>query len=141
MTPREAPVWGCLLARAGDIRGVCSLHTAAAPDAARPSRRGRRRRRRLVRSSDHGGNGHMCGIAGFLAKRDGIDVAARLTAMLQAMRGRGPDSTGVSLYGSPHPGDLVASIWAGDDGGLSAREPVLRAIERHGRVLDERYSE
>jgi glutamate synthase domain-containing protein 1 len=83
----------------------------------------------------------VCGIAGFLAKRDGIEVAGRLTAMLQAMRGRGPDSTGVSLYGNPHPGDLVASIWAGDDGGLSAREPVLRAIERHGRVLDERYSE
>ena len=37
----------------------------------------------------------MCGIAGFLAKRDGVDVAATLTAMLAALRGRGPDSTGM----------------------------------------------
>ncbi len=46
----------------------------------------------------------MCGIAGFLAKRDGVPVAETLTGMLQAMVGRGPDSTGLSLYGSPHAG-------------------------------------
>ena len=44
------------------------------------------------------------------------------------------DSTGVSLYGGEHEGELLASIWAGDDGGVTAREPVLRALERHGQV-------
>ena len=44
----------------------------------------------------------MCGIAGFLAKRDGVDVAATLTAMLAALRGRGPDSTGMSPVSYTH---------------------------------------
>ena len=77
----------------------------------------------------------MCGIAGFLAKTPEVRVADGLVAMLQAMFGRGPDSTGLSLYGAPHEGELVASIWAGDDGGAGAREPILEAIDRHGRVV------
>jgi glutamate synthase domain-containing protein 1 len=83
----------------------------------------------------------MCGIAGFLAKRDGVLVAEPLTAMLQAMYGRGPDSTGLSLYGAPHRGSHVASVWAGDDGGLSARESVLGAFDRHGRIGEDDYHE
>jgi methylamine---glutamate N-methyltransferase subunit A len=76
----------------------------------------------------------MCGIAGFLAKKEGVPVAESLVAMLQALRGRGPDSTGLSLYGAPHEGELVAEIWADDDGGASARQAILEAIDRHGRV-------
>jgi len=83
----------------------------------------------------------MCGIAGFLAKRDGVPVAENLVAMLQALYGRGPDSTGLSLYGAPHEGELVASIWAGDDGGASARDGILGAIDRHGRIASDHYTE
>jgi glutamate synthase domain-containing protein 1 len=81
----------------------------------------------------------MCGIAGFLAKRDGIPVAGTLTGMLQALHSRGPDSTGLSLYGGPHEGSHVATIWAGDDGGLSARDAVLDAIDRHGTIASDEY--
>lgn len=83
----------------------------------------------------------MCGIAGFLAKRDGVPVAESLVGMLQALHGRGPDSTGLSLYGAPHEGDLVAEIWAGDDGGASARQAILEAIDRHGAVESVDYNE
>jgi methylamine---glutamate N-methyltransferase subunit A len=83
----------------------------------------------------------MCGIAGFIAKRDGVAVAENLVAMLQALRGRGPDSTGLSLYGAPHEGDMVAEIWAGDDGGAAARQAILEAIDRHGRVESVDYQE
>ncbi len=69
----------------------------------------------------------MCGIAGFMAKRESVDVAASLTAMLQALRGRGPDSTGVSLYGAPYEGNVLASVWAGEAGGESCRDAVLAA--------------
>src|SRR5436190_18823472 len=79
----------------------------------------------------------MCGIAGFLAKRDGVDVAGNLVAMLQALRGRGPDSTGLSLYGAPFEGDLLASVWAGDDGGIRARDAVCEAFDRHGEIASE----
>ena len=49
----------------------------------------------------------MCGIAGFLAKKPGIPVAETLVGMLQALHGRGPDSTGYALYGSAPNGGLV----------------------------------
>src|SRR5438067_5942119 len=82
----------------------------------------------------------MCGIAGFLAKRDGVDVAATLTAMLQALRGRGPDSTGLSLYGAPHAGDLVASAWAGEADGEATREPVAAGVAAAGfHLVDQEY--
>ena len=83
----------------------------------------------------------MCGIAGFLAKKDGVPVADGLVAMLQALHGRGPDSTGLSLYGAPHEGELVASIWAGDDGGAEARQGILEAIDRHGQIASTDYHE
>ncbi len=83
----------------------------------------------------------MCGVAGFLAKRDGVPVAEALVGMLQALRGRGPDSTGLSLYGAPFEGELLASVWAGDDGGLSARDRVVEAIDRHGHVVSDDYTE
>ncbi|MGN6378262.1 MAG: class II glutamine amidotransferase [Gaiellales bacterium] len=83
----------------------------------------------------------MCGIAGFLAKRPGVDVAGAMVAMLQSMRGRGPDSTGLSLYGAPHAGDLLASVWAGDDGGAASGPAVLEAIGHSARVVEEDYRE
>jgi methylamine---glutamate N-methyltransferase subunit A len=83
----------------------------------------------------------MCGIAGFLAKREGAPVAESITGMLQALVGRGPDSTGLSLYGAPHDGSHVASVWAGDDGGLSARDRVLEAVDRHGTLAEDGYHE
>tara|TARA_R110002096_G_scaffold17266_27_gene59888 strand:+ start:2883 stop:3821 length:939 start_codon:yes stop_codon:yes gene_type:complete len=43
----------------------------------------------------------MCGIAG-LIHRGGTDrIGAEMTSMLQAMKHRGPDSTGYALYGKP----------------------------------------
>jgi glutamate synthase domain-containing protein 1 len=83
----------------------------------------------------------MCGIAGFLAKREGVPVVESLVGMLQALYSRGPDSTGLSLYGGPHEGEMLASIWAGDDGGASAREGILEAIDRHGRIASDDYRE
>ena len=81
----------------------------------------------------------MCGIAGFLAKREGVPVAESLVGMLQALYGRGPDSTGLSLYGAPFEGDLLASIWAGDDGGVTARDRI--AIVHQGQLSRARVTE
>jgi glutamate synthase domain-containing protein 1 len=82
----------------------------------------------------------MCGIAGFLAKHDGVDVAATLTAMLAALRGRGPDSTGMSLYGAPFQGDLVASAWAGEAGGEATRAAVSDGVSEAGfELADQQY--
>ncbi len=41
----------------------------------------------------------MCGIAGLIHRGDTANVGAELTAMLQALKHRGPDSSGFALYG------------------------------------------
>ena len=43
----------------------------------------------------------MCGIAGLIHRGDSSDIGAELTSMLQALKHRGPDSTGFALYGEP----------------------------------------
>jgi methylamine---glutamate N-methyltransferase subunit A len=50
----------------------------------------------------------VCGIAGIIY-RDGSEhaIGDEMTRMLQAMKHRGPDSTGYALYGSPVNGKLV----------------------------------
>ena len=47
----------------------------------------------------------MCGIAGIIYRDgDGHDIGRDMTAMLQAMKHRGPDSTGYALYRRPSDG-------------------------------------
>ena len=41
----------------------------------------------------------MCGIAGVIHRDGRADIGAELTAMLQSMKHRGPDSTGYAVYG------------------------------------------
>jgi glutamate synthase domain-containing protein 1 len=46
----------------------------------------------------------MCGIAGLIHKGTSANIGGELTAMLQSLRHRGPDSTGFALYGKPKAG-------------------------------------
>ena len=41
----------------------------------------------------------MCGIAGLLHRGQSSDIGQEMTAMLQSLKHRGPDSTGYALYG------------------------------------------
>lgn len=43
----------------------------------------------------------MCGIAGVIHRGGTGDIGTEMTAMLQSMKHRGPDSTGYALYGEP----------------------------------------
>ena len=75
----------------------------------------------------------MCGIAGFLAKRDGRsrrrDPHRHAAGALQPRpRLDGP----VALRRAARGRRMLASIWAGDDGGPRARDTVIEAIDRHG---------
>ena len=47
----------------------------------------------------------MCGIAGIIHRDGAADIGDELTAMLNSMKHRGPDSTGYAMYGQPD--DLV----------------------------------
>ncbi len=43
----------------------------------------------------------MCGIAGLIHRDGAATVGKEMTAMLQSLRHRGPDSTGFAIYGAP----------------------------------------
>ena len=43
----------------------------------------------------------MCGIAGLIHKGETGQIGKEMTSMLQALKHRGPDSTGFALYGPP----------------------------------------
>lgn len=47
----------------------------------------------------------MCGIAGILYKRGSADIGTTMTAMLDSLKHRGPDSTGYALYRPPATGN------------------------------------
>ena len=52
----------------------------------------------------------MCGIAGLIHRGKSSNVGGEMTAMLQALKHRGPDSTGFAVYGPPNPGDYVMRV-------------------------------
>ena len=49
----------------------------------------------------------MCGIAGLIHRGKSADIGSQMTAMLQALKHRGPDSTGYALYGDANGKDYV----------------------------------
>lgn len=52
----------------------------------------------------------MCGIAGLIHKGKSSAVGSEMTAMLQALKHRGPDSTGYAVYGTPPEGDFIMRL-------------------------------
>ena len=49
----------------------------------------------------------MCGIAGLIHRDGATNVGKEMTAMLQILKHRGPDSTGFALYGTPTANEYV----------------------------------
>ncbi|HEV8673502.1 MAG TPA: glutamine phosphoribosylpyrophosphate amidotransferase [Methylomirabilota bacterium] len=78
----------------------------------------------------------MCGIVGFFDKagRPGRPLGATLLGMLDALACRGPDSSGIALWGEPADG-LVVRVKMGEGEDALARRPaILREAARQGRV-------
>ncbi len=70
----------------------------------------------------------MCGIIGFLDKRDGSEhpVGQTLLAMLRALSCRGPDSAGVAIFGPPAPSWMVRAALPPD---LVTATAVMERLE------------
>ena len=52
----------------------------------------------------------MCGIAGIIHRGKSSNVGSEMTLMLQALKHRGPDSTGFAFYGETNPDDFLMRI-------------------------------
>jgi len=83
----------------------------------------------------------MCGIAGFIHKGTCGDVGKEMTAMLQALRHRGPDSTGFDLYGAPDPKHHVMRFKLAEQEDLKKGFDIHDKIRQRKMAVDERLSE
>lgn len=74
----------------------------------------------------------MCGIAGYWHKgRDDNPVGHTLLQMLTALGCRGPDSTGVAMYGAGLREQWLARVKLGDNGNLSERAISVATAAGH----------
>ena len=76
----------------------------------------------------------MCGIAGLIHKGKSSNVGGEMTAMLQALKHRGPDSTGYAVYGEPTEGDYVMRLK------VAEAEDMYECMTR-ARAADAYYNE
>ena len=72
----------------------------------------------------------MCGIAGLIHRGKDSNVGSELTSMLQALRHRGPDSTGFALYGNPIESELVIRFK------LAEQEDLRKGFQIHDEVKE-----
>ncbi|MEM7196573.1 MAG: glutamine amidotransferase [Pseudomonadota bacterium] len=72
----------------------------------------------------------MCGIAGLIHRGKSSDVGSEMTAMLQSLKHRGPDSTGFALYGKPTDGHYVMRFK------VAEQEDMRKGYDIHQQVLD-----
>ena len=52
----------------------------------------------------------MCGIAGIIHPGSIGNVGGEMASMLEALKHRGPDSSGFAVYGTPKQGELVMRL-------------------------------
>ena len=83
----------------------------------------------------------MCGIAGLIHRGSTANIGQEMTAMLQSLKHRGPDSTGFALYGPPAADQFVMRFK------VAEQEDVKSGFDIHGQMrerkatVDERMAE
>ncbi len=80
----------------------------------------------------------MCGIAG-LIHRDGAGaIGNEMTSMLQALKHRGPDSTGFAIYGTPEPDEYILRFKVAEQEDLASGFKIHDEIKERRATVDER---
>ncbi len=83
----------------------------------------------------------MCGIAGLIHKGKTANIGKEMTAMLQALKHRGPDSAGLALYGTPKPDVYVMRFKVAEQADLKADVEIKRKLRERKAAVDERLRE
>lgn len=79
----------------------------------------------------------MCGIAGLIHKGKSSAVGSEMTAMLQALKHRGPDSTGYAVYGEPKEGDLIMRLKVAEAEDMSKGRGIHKIIEDRIQAVED----
>ena len=84
----------------------------------------------------------MCGIAGIIHKQagKGANIGEQMTSMLQALKHRGPDSTGYAMYGEDN-GNQIMRFKVAEAADLEGSYDIHAAIEDRLALIDSRLTE
>ncbi len=74
----------------------------------------------------------MCGIAGLIHRGKVSDIGTEMTSMLQALKHRGPDSTGYAVYGEESPNAYVMRLKVAEQEDMARGHGIKDMIE--GRI-------
>ncbi len=83
----------------------------------------------------------MCGIAGLIHRGRTANIGGQMTAMLQALKHRGPDSTGYALYGPPDASHYVMRFKVAEQEDVAKGFDIHRQIRARKAAVDERLAE
>ena len=83
----------------------------------------------------------MCGIAGLIHRGKAAAIGQEMTAMLQALKHRGPDSTGFALYGPPASDRYVMRFKVAEQEDLRKGFGIHHQIRQRKATVDERMAE
>ena len=83
----------------------------------------------------------MCGIAGLIHRDGAATVGKEMTAMLQSLRHRGPDSTGFAIYGVPADNEYIMRLKLAEHEDLTKDHHIHQKIRERQAEVDSRLEE
>ena len=83
----------------------------------------------------------MCGIAGLIHRGKSSNIGGELTAMLQSLKHRGPDSTGFALYGNPMSDRFVMRFKVAEQEDVNKGFDIIHQMKERKSVVDDRMVE
>ena len=83
----------------------------------------------------------MCGIAGLIHKGETGQIGKEMTSMLQALKHRGPDSTGFALYGPPDAEHHVMRFKVAEQEDVRKGFDIHHQMRERKAIVDERMAE
>ena len=83
----------------------------------------------------------MCGIAGVIHRNGVAGIGMEMTSMLQALRHRGPDSTGFGIYSQSSEGDIVMRIKLAEREDMASGFGIHATIQGRVDEVKRRFSE
>ena len=74
----------------------------------------------------------MCGIAGIIHRGSPGNIGGEITSMLRSLKHRGPDSTGLAVYGIPEENQYVMRFK------VAEQEDISKGFDIHQQIKDKR---
>lgn len=80
----------------------------------------------------------MCGIAGLIHRGSTGPIGGEMTAMLQALKHRGPDSTGFAIYGEPAGNEFILRFKVAEQEDMAQGFDIHDEVKKRRAKVDER---